>query len=331
MTSATKINDIVKCIKSNNIKNVIILTGAGISCITGIPDFRSPGGMYNTLKPELITATAQERNLLKSDPTYVVHINMFKKNPFPYLEVRRPFILGSAENKWKPSLSHFFFKVLQDKGILQRLYTQNIDGLDFKVGLDENKIVNIHGTLSKIRCEFCSTSYPEKKFIDQIKSNIKNIYDQNDKNAPQESSKIFCPNCNEAGIKPTTVLYGTKIPDAVWEHIDEDFIEKADLLIIAGTSLTVSPACDFVRKVKPTVHRLVINNEVVGKDVGLRLLDKKSLDSILLGGCDEGFLYLATQLEWIDDLYIYKDLMCEASASLIEDTYNTFHKKINKN
>ena len=68
------------------------------------PDFRSPGGMYDTLRPELITATATQRKLMELDATYVVEKNMFMQNAFPYLEVRRPFILGVRDQKWKPTI-----------------------------------------------------------------------------------------------------------------------------------------------------------------------------------------------------------------------------------
>ena len=60
--------------------------------------------MYDTLRPQLITATEKERKLMSLDPTYVVEKNMFMQNAFPYLEVRRPFILGVRDRKWKPTI-----------------------------------------------------------------------------------------------------------------------------------------------------------------------------------------------------------------------------------
>lgn len=60
----------------------------------GIPDFRSPGGMYDSLRPELLTATAKQRTMMKMDPTSVVSWDLFQENQLPYLELRRPFILG---------------------------------------------------------------------------------------------------------------------------------------------------------------------------------------------------------------------------------------------
>ena len=148
-------SNIVKDIKDGKIAKIAVLCGAGISTPSGIPDFRSPGGMYDTLRPELITATNSERILLAADPTMVVDIQMFKKNQFPYLEVRRPFILGTYENQWKPSLAHFFVKVLEDKGLLTRFYTQNIDGLHYHTGISHSKIVPVHGSIAKSSCEFC--------------------------------------------------------------------------------------------------------------------------------------------------------------------------------
>lgn len=82
----------------------------GMSVAAGIPDFRSPGGMYDTLRPELLTASAEERVAMTADPTAVVSWDLFRHNPLPYLEVRRPFILGVAEQRWKATLSHWFVR-----------------------------------------------------------------------------------------------------------------------------------------------------------------------------------------------------------------------------
>ena len=86
---------------SDACQKVVVLTGAGVSCAAGIPDFRSPGGMYDTLRPELITASPQERAAMARDPTCVVLKDMFLQNQFPYHEVRRPFILGTQRQQWR--------------------------------------------------------------------------------------------------------------------------------------------------------------------------------------------------------------------------------------
>jgi len=92
-------NKVVELIKSGSCKNIVFLTGAGISVGAGIPDFRSTGGMYDTLQPDLLTATEEQRSMMRADPTSVVCKQLFNENQLCYLELRRPFILGVAEKK----------------------------------------------------------------------------------------------------------------------------------------------------------------------------------------------------------------------------------------
>jgi NAD-dependent deacetylase sirtuin 2 len=120
---------VISGIKSGAIKNVAFLCGAGVSTSSGIPDFRSAGGLYDTLRPELLTASPSQRQALMDDPTMVVNYALFKENQLPYLEVRRPFILGAIEQRWKATLTHFFMQVVHDKKILKRVYTQNIGNI----------------------------------------------------------------------------------------------------------------------------------------------------------------------------------------------------------
>ena len=137
--------------------------------------------MYDTLKPELLTATPEQREsilalahmlcvcmrmvfhvgimgqterncyivqpvptidmltmhpntllgeAMASTPSHVVSWELFQHNQLPYLELRRPFILGTNEAEWRPTVAHFFMRVCADRGLLRRVYTQNIDGLD---------------------------------------------------------------------------------------------------------------------------------------------------------------------------------------------------------
>jgi len=115
-----------------------------LTIVVGIPDFRSPGGMYDTLRPELLTATEMQRKEMGLNPTAVVDWSLFRENQLPYLELRRPFILGIHQGKWKPTLGHYFLKVLEERGLLQRVYSQNIDGTYYpppRCENDDNSIV----------------------------------------------------------------------------------------------------------------------------------------------------------------------------------------------
>ena len=97
--------EVVDFLLSNKCVSVSFLTGAGVSVNAGIPDFRSKGGMYDTLQPDLLTASTEDKEAMKADPTHVVSKDLFTRNQLPYLEMRRPLIL---DNKLKPTVSHFF-------------------------------------------------------------------------------------------------------------------------------------------------------------------------------------------------------------------------------
>lgn len=315
---------VISSISSGLIKRIAIVSGAGISTNSGIPDFRSPGGMYDTLRPELLTATEDEKREMKHDPTTVVSWSLFRNNQFPYLEVRRPFILGTAEQSWKATAAHYFIKLLNDKGILQRLYTQNIDGLDHQLEIEPNKIVNVHGTLASCKCEFCGTSMAPDTFRALVRSNIRNIYDadgSSDPSAPAVSSHINCPSCARPGLKPNTVLYGRSLPDTFWHCLHEDFPDSVDLIIVIGTSLTVHPACDIVTHANEGTIRILINQEKVGTNLGMNF-EESGKDIFLSGNADEICIRLAAALDWLGDLYAFRGGMAPLSAELLERAWS---------
>jgi NAD-dependent deacetylase sirtuin 2 len=320
MSHARKLDKICEGIRNGAYKNIVVLTGAGISVASGIPDFRSPGGLYKTLNPSLLTATEAQRDYLRRHPMGVVDIDLFRVNQLPYLEVRRPFILGTAENTWKPTIAHAFVNLLDDRGCLLRVYDQNIDGLYHSLGLRWPKLVKLHGSLAEAACEFCGAAYPFHEFCDAVRTKIRNIYDAEDAAAPTTSSSISCPRCGKPGVKPSTVLFGTDLNPHVVKTLNIDFQQKRediDLLLISGSSLMVSPACTMVSQVGPSVPRILVNNEQVGSNVGLNFDDDDGRDIWINSSCDRGFLELSTKLGWNDQLRRYKDLLCESSRIIL--------------
>jgi NAD-dependent deacetylase sirtuin 2 len=309
---------LARYILSSDCQSIALLTGAGVSVASGIPDFRSPGGMYDTLKPELITCTEFERKLMEQDPTYVVSWDIFKKNAYPYLEVRRPFILGTRQRQWKATIAHRFAELLHTKTKkLTRVYTQNIDGLDRQCDkIPDEKIVNVHGSISKVSCEGCSAEMELDAFCDEVSKRIKDIYNV-DADAPKDSSPILCRSCQKPLVKPSTVLFGRSLPEEFWSRSEED-LPALDLLIVAGTSLLVAPANGLVYKAGKHTKRVVVNLEPVGAELGVLYSaggPGNNRDMFLEGKCDEVFLGLIKELGWLDDLPV--DTLPESSADLV--------------
>ena len=318
----TDLAGVAKFIYSKQCNNILFLTGAGISVASGIPDFRSPGGMYDTLQPQRLTATPEQRMLMEYDPTYVVEKEMFLSNSFPYLEVRRPFILGTYEQKWKKTLSHVFAELLSCKtNKLRRVYTQNIDGLYRQCqGLSLDKLVEVHGTMGDIRCEICGTPMDYTEFYHTVKKSIKDIYNI-DEDAPKESKHINCSHCGKATVKPSTVLFGSGYPQRFFDCIDDD-LQNVDLLIIAGTSLQVYPISSIVARVPDHAMRMVANIEPVGQELGIMYEnDNKKIkrDFFAQGPCDNIFLELMDHLDWMDDVVSHINDISESSAKLVRD------------
>lgn len=321
MKRPSDIASLAKYILSSECKNIAILTGAGVSVAAGIPDFRSPGGMYDTLKPELITATQEQRALMAAMPNAVVLADVFHQNAFPYLEVRRPFILGVQQKQWQATLSHRFFECLHTKtGKLRRLYTQNIDGLDYQCPelSKTDKIVPVHGSIGRVACEGCGAPCDFDDFCVRLRRNIKDIY-KTDPNAPDESSPIPCDRCKKPLVKPTTVLFGSSLPASFFEARQRD-MPVIDLLIVAGTSLVVSPANSLVQLVNKDALRVVVNNERVGEELGIKYGGEPSVsrDMHAEGECDDIFLSLMVELGWLDALEAIRDELPEQSRSRLD-------------
>jgi NAD+-dependent protein deacetylase sirtuin 2 len=309
---------LARLILSPECKSIAFLTGAGVSVASGIPDFRSPGGMYDTLRPDLITATPAQRNMMKHEPMTVVSWEMFQQTQFPYLEVRRPFILGTRHHQWKATIAHRFMELLHVKtNKLTRIYTQNIDGLHRQCEqIPSDKIVSVHGSISEAACEGCGSSVDYAEFCKAVETDIKDIY--NPESGPKESKPIFCNNCNEPLVKPATVLFGRSLPPEFFEKARAD-VPSLDLLIIAGTSLVVAPANGLVFSVPENTFRVVVNQEPVGEELGIDYSPGAERDFFAQGKCDEVFLELVTELGWLDDLQKKVDDLPPQSAKLVRD------------
>ncbi len=129
----TNLQDIADYLK--NARHVIVMTGAGISTNANIPDFRSESfGLYNRL---------QKYNL--PHPTAVFTLDYFLQDPRPFYDIAHE--LYPVMDTAKPTTAHYFIKLLADKNVLLRHYTQNIDGLEDLTGLSQDMTVQAHGNV----------------------------------------------------------------------------------------------------------------------------------------------------------------------------------------
>ncbi|NXE99801.1 SIR2 deacetylase, partial [Menura novaehollandiae] len=125
-------------LRSERCKNIVCMVGAGISTSAGIPDFRSPGtGLYSNLQSYDLPY-----------PEAIFEISFFKQHPEPFFALARELYPG----QFKPTVCHYFMRLLQDKGLLLRCYTQNIDTLERVAGLDPELLVEAHGTFFTSHC-----------------------------------------------------------------------------------------------------------------------------------------------------------------------------------
>lgn len=314
---ASDLTRVAAFLRSDACKSVYVLTGAGVSTGAGIPDFRSAGGLYDSIRPELITASFIQRQKMRFDPTYVVERDMFFQNPFPYLEVRRPFILGTHRQQWKATISHWFMKFLEEEGKLKRLFTQNIDGLDYQTGISPTRVTNVHGSIARVSCEGCGKEMPFDDFCAQVRTNIKDIY-KTDPEAPEESTSIPCPHCQHPLVKPNTILFGSNLPEEFFDRVPE--LHQADLLLVAGTSLVVSPANSAVNEVPGSCMRVIINREQVGQDLGVEY-GPHAMRDVWSGErtCDETFLQLIKLMGWQERLRRVKHRLPESNQDMLQD------------
>uniref|UniRef100_A0A6B2L6P9 Deacetylase sirtuin-type domain-containing protein n=1 Tax=Arcella intermedia TaxID=1963864 RepID=A0A6B2L6P9_9EUKA len=253
--------DVMKALQKAN--NIIVITGAGTSVSCGIPDFRSPGGLYDQINEKF--------NL--QDPHLLFDINYLKTNPSPFFEFAKQ-LFPSAD--LKPSFSHYFIKELENKKKLLRHYTQNIDMLEQVCGITSS--VQCHGSFEKAKCITC----PSTMTGNELRTIIHN------------EGIPYCKNCSDGKsfYKPSIVFFGEALPDEFFQKIEED-CNKCDLLLVIGSSLQVEPVAHiphFINEINPETPQILINNEIVG--------GAHEWDYFFEGPCDDSIKSLSQKLSW---------------------------------
>jgi NAD-dependent deacetylase len=180
----------------------VVLTGAGVSTESGIPDFRSATGIWAEV-----------------DPFEVASIQAFKRDPVRvwgfYRE--RIHLLQDAE----PNAAHLALAELERRGLVRAIVTQNIDTLHTRAGSSD--VVEVHGSIRSAQCPGCLWTEPVEAVMGQL----------------EERPLPVCPNCGEV-LKPGVILFGELLPPAAMERATQ-LARAARLLLVIGSSLEVWP------------------------------------------------------------------------------------------
>jgi NAD-dependent deacetylase len=204
-------------------KRAVVFTGAGISTESGIPDFRSPGGIWTKMQP------IDFRDFVGSADV--------RREAW-----RRRFDGGDKLVGAKPNKGHIAVARLVRDGKVSAVITQNVDSLHQQSGVPDSKMIELHGNASYAKCLSCHRRY-ELAYI-------KGVFDQS--GDP--------PDCQCGGIiKSATISFGQSMPEAEMERAQEETLQ-CDLFMAIGSSLVVYPAAGFPLLAKRSGAKLVILN-----------------------------------------------------------------------
>ncbi|MBI4607877.1 MAG: Sir2 family NAD-dependent protein deacetylase [Candidatus Rokubacteria bacterium] len=204
----------------------VVFTGAGVSTESGIPDFRSPGGIWDRFDPDEF-----------SYQNFVGSVEGRRK----YWQLGRQ--IYTVVRNAQPNAAHYAIADLNRMGKLDCCITQNIDNLHQKAGLPPEKVIELHGNATRARCLGCDARYARDEIQGWLESGVE---------VPA------CPACGGI-IKPNTILFGEAMPAR--ETLEaEARAKRSDLFIVVGSSLVVYPAAMMPLYAKREGARLVIVN-----------------------------------------------------------------------
>lgn len=208
-----------------NAKRMVVFTGAGVSTESGIPDFRSPGGIWDRFDPD--------------DFTY----HKFVSDPETRRKQWQMLQEGALTTKAEPNPAHYAIAELNRLGKLDCVITQNVDSLHHKAGIPDDKIFELHGNMQWAVCLSCGRRYP----FQQIKVRL------------NEGEEI--PDCEACHgiLKPAAVFFGEPLPAKVLEEATARSY-NSDLFIVIGSTLVIYPAAYMPIYATSSGAKLVIIN-----------------------------------------------------------------------
>ena len=232
-------------------RRAVVFTGAGISTESGIPDFRSPGGMWTRMAPIDFQDFMASKEMRRES-------------------WRRKFAMESTMRAAEPNRGHRAVANLVRRGKVSAVITQNIDGLHQASGVPDNKVIELHGNSTYAHCLDCGQRYE----IDDIRAAFE-----------QDEEPPVCAAC-EGYVKTATISFGQAMPEAAMQRAQLETM-SADLFLSVGSSLVVYPAAGFPEVAKRNGARLVIlNREPTGLDAIADLVLNREIGDTLGAAAD---------------------------------------------
>ena len=205
-------------------KKTVILTGAGVSTPSGIPDFRSiEGGLWT-----------------KYDPFEIASLSAFRNNPVKFYRWIRS--LASKIMDAEPNDAHVGIARMENAGFIQTIVTQNIDGLHQRAGAQT--VLEVHGSWNYLSCTACFQQFGSLEFMKPFLI---------------EGEIPYCPQCG-CVLKPDLILMGEQLPARVWLKANQAS-KSCDLMIVAGSSLEVFPVAGLPTRALDNGSKLIIINQ----------------------------------------------------------------------
>ncbi len=201
-------------------RSTIVLTGAGVSVPSGIPDFRTPQtGLWANV-----------------DPMEVAHIDVFERDPERFWSYYRPRLQSLGDKR--PNAAHAAIAELERRGLVEAVITQNIDRLHRAAG--SRDVIEVHGSIAGSSCLNCGASFA----LEQVEF----LFD--------ERGVALCADCS-GPVKPDVVLFGEMLPAAAMERAGALAV-AAELIVCVGSSLVVYPVADLPRLTLENGGRLAL-------------------------------------------------------------------------
>lgn len=205
---------------------IVAFTGAGISTESGIPDFRSPGGVWSRYDP--------------NDFLYQTFMSSHEAR-IKYWRMSEEFLVDILSAK--PNPAHEALYDLERLGKVDCVITQNVDGLHQRAGSSPQKVIELHGTVHSVSCQECGKAYSRQEISQRIRDGIE---------AP------YCDAC-EGPVKPDTISFGQAMPERE-TRLAMERSRACDLFIVIGSSLVVHPAAMMPIEAVRNGAKLVIIN-----------------------------------------------------------------------